>query len=1234
MLSRRRSSEQVNATEALRVVPPTPTHQRLQNALRNATVLFSVVAQLDPSAIPLTASETASAQLPRSAHSRKPDFSGDLGLSNELSGMRRLFGRERRRGIPPTAPDSRPVYRLVVSSSTKHREQIRLHQIIDGGFGSRVSVYRSWPLSDLRKIDGLGRPVAESLHFALYFSSSARALAWRTENSPARAIFLWSLLQTCVSRLSRAPPVINLRLLDLQTTAENAEPGYDKPSALAGDGRDEKSSGTFKDSMRLASSLGELGLQRSPEFPRPATPMSDSSVKRPLSPRIVPPPKLSVKDSSGETKATPSKNTRQKHHSSEQQNGNLLGSGELDPDSGETEHRDVEGTRKSDREVLKTQRVKRTLSEPKASALFAGAEDDSGTITSDERPQKADTIAPGQTAVEQRLKELNIDERAFLAAAKRLGAKRSFEMKHPDHIDGVSTTGSDPKARLFQNRLKMSEANTRKVVAERKMLQERMLFKLSEAEQGDLTFAMNMFCEEKKDETLQDFGAWVSSRIQSLEVENISDLVSVEKQMIPNGSIHEPVTDHKNLNDLWERMGGGTCSYDVLVESMTSAEPWLEKCQTLLAPYAEFAEDVNIGVSLLETQRKNALDLDGLLTELINALSFEYSERSLVDGIGTFDLSFDVSELDTDDIQSAVEIIAAKVDALAGLSALSEMSAKCEVEKLLSQRQKEASNLLLPILKDYVDKIYESCSSADLAKRICPDALRSKDFSSRKDFASNVRRLSSFGTASWQIVIDQYVRQSSEWISDTVKILNVERHQYSTDEMGTLSSVRQRKTRELTSVNEQFAENLFCVCIIEGSRACDLFREACEYDSANCEKMSLSSLLRKQVPDDSILGDSFMEGSKADPVLVACVHQHASQVFERFADNLKLYEDGFSTLELGHVSSLFNKSIRAKEAVLSWVAAEQAQYFPLPSECNNAKGRDDNDYLQSIRPETIASKEQFSHNLTDVLSNFVDVCRCIALQCRSVTESHVKATLSSLENKRDLTTELGRKEFFSCVSMAVDLGCVLSSPDVLDGSSESSNSSEIVKYTCERLISAAMKGVQVSIQGCSESICDKVKLQNYGYIATKLAECETPDFLHPLCHLATRVRKHVIERWLERQPFSSLDGFLRLEASRRFPGVQQSHTHSSLPDLDVGITVADVRVSVKRALESASESDTTEMLYRDTMTGVRVAMEEALKIAERDQVDMATRAKLVAFAKELKAALKSAATERSVSCNI
>lgn len=51
-------------------------------------------------------------------------------------------------------------------------------------------------------------------------------LVWRTDNPFKRAQFLWSLLQVCASRLKRAPPVQRLKLLDLQTFADDPPPSF------------------------------------------------------------------------------------------------------------------------------------------------------------------------------------------------------------------------------------------------------------------------------------------------------------------------------------------------------------------------------------------------------------------------------------------------------------------------------------------------------------------------------------------------------------------------------------------------------------------------------------------------------------------------------------------------------------------------------------------------------------------------------------------------------------------------------------------------------------------------------------------------------------------------------------------------------------------------------------------------------------------------------------------------
>ncbi|GAB0491610.1 hypothetical protein MMPV_002864 [Pyropia vietnamensis] len=97
----------------------------------------------------------------------------------------------------------------------------------DGGGGSnvlagggRVAIKRSWCVSELRRIDGLGGGAATATAFALVFG--ARTWTWVALSAADRATFLWATLSAAAGVLRRAPRAENVRLLDLQTAADAA----------------------------------------------------------------------------------------------------------------------------------------------------------------------------------------------------------------------------------------------------------------------------------------------------------------------------------------------------------------------------------------------------------------------------------------------------------------------------------------------------------------------------------------------------------------------------------------------------------------------------------------------------------------------------------------------------------------------------------------------------------------------------------------------------------------------------------------------------------------------------------------------------------------------------------------------------------------------------------------------------------------------------------------------------
>lgn len=89
----------------------------------------------------------------------------------------------------------------------------------------RISVFKTWNLSELRRVDRTGLPIARSIQFGLFLSINER-IVWRTDNPLKCSKFLWSSLKVCASRLKRAPSVQRLELLDPLTFADHYTPSF------------------------------------------------------------------------------------------------------------------------------------------------------------------------------------------------------------------------------------------------------------------------------------------------------------------------------------------------------------------------------------------------------------------------------------------------------------------------------------------------------------------------------------------------------------------------------------------------------------------------------------------------------------------------------------------------------------------------------------------------------------------------------------------------------------------------------------------------------------------------------------------------------------------------------------------------------------------------------------------------------------------------------------------------
>lgn len=451
-------------------------------------------------------------------------FPGEV-IPPDHTGIRRLFMRDAR-------AKQATFHRLAVIAN--HRNSaVKLCHVIDS---ARISVHRTWNLSELRRIDGLGAPVAESICFALFFNTP-RPSTFQTSSPEERAKFLWSLLQTCASKFRRAPPVVNLSLLDLQNIAEG---GNRKPqvSPTKHDANPSPNSSTAEAPMPdIRRQLSDLSASRVASTHTTSSLVSRDDGLQTLVPRIK-----------------------------------------------------VQGKPRAQSNIRSETR---SLTEIRSTAA----------------PSTPTNFAEEESSGKVEKKGMSIDDRAFLAAANQLGANVSFGLRM-DLMDKISSVGSDPKARLFQNLRTGADVNTFKLMEERLLQQEKKKFRLDQPQQDDLEFALQLFKKDNSANLLHEFGNWANAQIRDLEVDNISDLVDVERGAPAQQSQPEGGSSTKTSLETTAQ------SDHVLTESVVFARKWLEKCETILAPYATLAKDINHDIKLLDCQRCNANLLQNELDEV------------------------------------------------------------------------------------------------------------------------------------------------------------------------------------------------------------------------------------------------------------------------------------------------------------------------------------------------------------------------------------------------------------------------------------------------------------------------------------------------------------------------------------------------------------------------------------------------------------------------------------------
>lgn len=987
---------------------------------------------------------------------------------------------------------------------------------------------RTWGLAEIRKIDGLGLPEAESIRFALIFGNN-KTLAFRTETSIARAVFLWKLLQACVQRLNRAPPVQHLRLLDLQTMADNPDEYRNVTSP------EEEEESTYaaseQSNLHVNSSLSEL--VQSEEHAN----MSEKSISRTHS-RPATPLSRHVAQSEG-TQAS-------------------------DPDpSPFPPGRD---------------RVARTLSEPKAAAVFSLSEDE-------DMRREDERLRITARSMELNPKNLNMDERAFMAAAKRLGPGRSFEVRNArDTHDRFSSIDTDPKARHFQQRMKGAEANVAMAVAERRLAQNRKFYRLNMEEQNDLLYALELFCAEEE-RGLHGFGPWLEAQIQALEVNNIADILNAEK--------HEPVD-----GVIVEGDTGVTeeCIYEGLIETLREAGGWLEKSESLLEPYARLAKGIAEEVVLLEQQRKNAHVLGEELDVLLKATSFDEKENSIIEYLDGIQVSPANNEFDYDSIHKAVQLLTKKASAIAKLSEMSDMRVVKEVQQMIAEKQNCASMALLPVLKKYLDVFYNTEGADgfefDMAAVRFGEAEENVD-RGLQEFLKGAECLAVCGNFSFADLIDRYVTVSSKWVADFLRFIMQEE-----------SSLSANKS-VLDGRVETFVENLLYVCLFEGYRAFRLFARI--LDSSDRDGfISITAILRRQIADGAFIEEFFSRRATGNGDLATCIHLHLCHSLDFFAESLTRFSDqelqDLVTKVETRIMAIETAAHKRREDALSasgGIADVPSLSIPL---------RRDQYRKKIVKSDRVVRES---------VSNFLVVCREMSLSCHSLVDQHVGYVIAAISTTDVFEETSDRANFFIKIKGAVDLCSDISSAafqgmGVIEGNTISAP--KTISF-CERLIASAMRSTEVA-STARHDFADAVKLQCYGYIAAKLGHGEREDYLMQLAHLSARVHKHVMIRWGERAVFGDIFVDLKIDAAHRTTE-EYSRFRSAVISLNALDITGKVKLAIQTVMESASETCAVLPFYEDMLVLIKERMEDVLRKARKDKAISDIRPMLLSFSREL-----------------
>lgn len=1234
--------------------------------MRGLHVLFSVVAQPDGPAPPTPRPSVNNADtLPTSPHT-----------PSEQSTRRRLFSRDSRidkaRRSSTTAP---PINRLVVAVSIKNPAQIRLYQVLDYPTIPRVSINRFWNLSELRKIDGLGLPAAESVRFGLYFVPG-RMLVWRTPSPQSRATFLWSLLRACAEKLKRAPPVQNLLLFDLQTLADNPDQGaadqdvdvdaYDHKPATNNNSNNNNDAHINSDADPYDDDSGgarivlreeeHRSLSNGPTSDRSALPLSlvpahdevpetrSDSAAGSARRSAGAPDTLSSRRAStaspgpsvlrGEAfhhsrdatpfpapdlaSASPSSASAAAAAAAAVAVANSAARFNQRADSPQRPANIALRSAQQPREVSHVaSKVIRTLSEPKVSASVPKSSDSHAVTLEARQPE---TIAQPHISADGGGQDMNMNELVFLAARKRIAVKQSSPLCKADILEKFASVGSDPKDRTNRNRV-ARDPFTAKMVAERQLQQELKLFRLSADEQEDLVYALDTYMSEAPIGTLSDFGAWAEGEIQALEVENVADIVSTEETAdVANGERNSGKEPDVN-------------PFEVLVNSVQQVEPWLEKCETLLAPYASLAADINDEVILLELQRKNVLDLEAQLEELLTVINFKPIEEELISDMDSMELALEPIDANYTEFYQALEVASSKMVALSSLTSLSDMAAVAQVRQLIAEKQSHAARRVLPCLQKFLEALYVVETESNESSRVTAESVRLNTAESITanvftEFLKGVQCLSMCGTSYFSELIDHYTFLSARWVRSVAHFVMLKKP-FSVDK------------EAIDDHADDVLRSLFYASLGEGFRAFRLFASilAESPDRNDPNARSMPSLLRRQVPTVTFFIDTVkLVAADGNSRLQACLLLHFSYALLAFASKLETCPDrelvaivegieqhiGLDTTSTS-LSSLSQSASRSSYDANKTSTSLQGYDRPPPPDPSTLTRARSYPYHQYHHMQGYSAKalSRSQPVMKEILTNLIASFRHLSAQCYSQVELHVGKVMAQMTAPRDMTDRPERALFFSRVRAAVDLCREMASPlfqggDLFD---QQEDVKARTKPLCEKLIASAMRNTEMTSASAPKNCGDIVKLQCYGYIAARLSNSQE-RFMMQLTQLSSRVRKHVVERWTEYHIFDVVLGGFNADVLKRSSGGQVK-LRERLLSLKAPAAASAMKKLVGEGMESAAETCAIVALYRELVACTKERMEEVLRHARDNKAISGLRPRLLAFSRELLAILRA-----------